>query len=1273
MDWELSKENVQPLRSGRDVKLLNAALKTKIEAEASAKIKVEKLESERRSFERDIQFYDGDDPLAPWLRYIRWIKDSYPSGGIESESLPVLEKCTRTFQRVARYRTDVRYLRVWIQYADACVDAKDIFTFLEKNEIGQDHALFYEAYATNLELRRNYAKASEVYNWGIARRAEPTERLVNMYKAFEDRMQKRLERKKQEAAEGLSSAPATDENAGRRTLAPLRSSNPSVRPPQPMQNQQRPKRKAAPTPPKSKLDIFVDEAFGGPSAGPSIAASGRSEALGPAPLWEKLPTQAEGSKENWQKASQWSGMRLPQKKTKSANAGSGLEVFVDEEFAHSDSHGSGKSDNEASIRQKLEGKILAHKKRTESESLKEDPLRHFTKVQPAPPGHTGPVPSLVAVTNASPKFSKGAALATFAYDTEAIKGPHGQELSFEELHARDWEQTHSLEDEPVPQPPPSTAEPVPERPRSLLSLFADVAGPAEISSTETQGATDSEGLAAEYQRLNIGGSELGGQATRAHSGPGSEKAVADDGFLGGLNAPTESPVSRHGGLVDPTINTQEAMAEIMSMFNRPLPVETGRKNLKSSVSKERREARGAFSQPAFDSPPAHDPTLQIFADDFVPRAAKPPTGKEKTSRGFGPVAGPENKNKASENGAGFESDAENRPPPTAQAPRAFPARDIQSPTAQESALRPLSVDRIQQLNVQFSAGQLASDYPESEQTEPLFEETEPLPNPFESGGNPAEAALRVAGQGELEGDDFQVWSDDPTERASNSNAPQPVSFLSKPKLPRDDPSAERSRPAEHPASLETPVAGFSGRLEGRGLGSTRGSQAEPDDRAGREAGAWSDVFIPVKSLARSPGSVQRPLQSRDASIRPSDSAPQPAALQPQPPAPKLNLTPGVPLDPWDPALIASLLNTLNPPLTSYEGFVNLGGESFEGASALRLVKRSAKSGGAMLQLGRETYEVKQCVGSGAFATVYLAYRMDAGYTTDLMDESEDDGMLALKVQRPACPWEFYIYRQLDVRIPAAERRSFGSAKRLFCYAGTSVLVAPYGEHGTLQDLVNAYLAAGQKGMDSTTEAVAVFYTIELLRMLEVLHEAGIIHGDFKPDNLLIRNDCERWEDWAPGRPGSWRDKGLTLVDWGRSIDLASFTPGQTFSGDCMTEAFRCIEMVEKRPWSFQVDTYGLCTVVHCLLFGSYMEVEKITPAEGEAPLYRQRAPLKRYWNVPLWQRLFDTLLNVPSCDKQPQLAPLREAFEEYLNTKSKSVKPLLIKQNIMMFDRKSDA
>ncbi|PQQ10512.1 mitotic checkpoint serine/threonine-protein kinase BUB1 [Prunus yedoensis var. nudiflora] len=33
-------------------------------------------------------------------------------------------------------------------------------------------------------------------------------------------------------------------------------------------------------------------------------------------------------------------------------------------------------------------------------------------------------------------------------------------------------------------------------------------------------------------------------------------------------------------------------------------------------------------------------------------------------------------------------------------------------------------------------------------------------------------------------------------------------------------------------------------------------------------------------------------------------------------------------------------------------------------------------------------------------------------------------------------------------------------------------------------------------------------------------------------------------------------------------------------------------MQENRPWTFQVDTYGLCVVVHLMLHNSYMEIEK---------------------------------------------------------------------------------
>lgn len=52
----------------------------------------------------------------------------------------------------------------------------------------------------------------------------------------------------------------------------------------------------------------------------------------------------------------------------------------------------------------------------------------------------------------------------------------------------------------------------------------------------------------------------------------------------------------------------------------------------------------------------------------------------------------------------------------------------------------------------------------------------------------------------------------------------------------------------------------------------------------------------------------------------------------------------------------------------------------------------------------------------------------------------------------------------------------------------------------VQDAINSHLVM-QKAME---EVLCIYYTIELLRMLEILHSVSIIHGDFKPDNLLVR-------------------------------------------------------------------------------------------------------------------------------------------------------------------------
>lgn len=53
--------------------------------------------------------------------------------------------------------------------ADCLTDPSDVFLYLEDHSIGRDHALFYEAYATYLELKGSFSQAELVYQEGINR------------------------------------------------------------------------------------------------------------------------------------------------------------------------------------------------------------------------------------------------------------------------------------------------------------------------------------------------------------------------------------------------------------------------------------------------------------------------------------------------------------------------------------------------------------------------------------------------------------------------------------------------------------------------------------------------------------------------------------------------------------------------------------------------------------------------------------------------------------------------------------------------------------------------------------------------------------------------------------------------------------------------------------------------------------------------------------------------------------------------------------------------
>ena len=208
-------------------------------------------------------------------------------------------------------------------------------------------------------------------------------------------------------------------------------------------------------------------------------------------------------------------------------------------------------------------------------------------------------------------------------------------------------------------------------------------------------------------------------------------------------------------------------------------------------------------------------------------------------------------------------------------------------------------------------------------------------------------------------------------------------------------------------------------------------------------------------------------------------------------------------------------------------------------------------------------------------------------------------------------------------------------------------------------------------------------------MLDGLHRAGFIHGDVKIDNCLLRIEdvpgpASAWDAlYDPSGAPGWAHKGLTLIDFGRTIDTRLFPAAQRYVAEWPTDARDCLEMREGRPWTFQTDYFGLAGIIFCMLYGKYIEASSVVPA-GSAPdgkaRYKLATPFKRYWQGELWTRLFDLLLNpslvrpdgsLPLCD---EIAELRGEMETWLqancNRASNSLKGLLKKVGLAILGGK---
>ncbi|GAA95977.1 uncharacterized protein L969DRAFT_105403 [Mixia osmundae IAM 14324] len=379
-----------------------------------------------------------------------------------------------------------------------------------------------------------------------------------------------------------------------------------------------------------------------------------------------------------------------------------------------------------------------------------------------------------------------------------------------------------------------------------------------------------------------------------------------------------------------------------------------------------------------------------------------------------------------------------------------------------------------------------------------------------------------------------------------------------------------------------------------------------------------------------------------------------------------------PCDPFDAAIVAHLL-TQSEHLASVS-FIDMRNRTAQQLTALNKmasvqVQSSRKSSSSAsgkdsdpweLELGNDVFSVRAKLGEGGFGAVFAVWKQvklspDESNAFSDDDDDDSDQLAALKVEGRVNLWEFHVMHQLHQRLAVYARNWFVRCHELYAFKDESFLLLDFCPQGSLFHAIKSAQsngiasAAGASGID---EMVALFFIIEMIKIVEAIHASGFIHCDVKAENCMIRLEevpggSRAWSSkYSRSGEGGWNFKGLRMVDFGRMIDMSAFPSEQQFLVEWTEtpDQHDCLEMRNGKSWTYEPDYYGLASIAHLCLFGRF--IETTTDEDGQQCLTQG---FRRYHQVDLWTRFFGLMLNpglaLPITDR---LRELRCEMEDWL-------------------------